>query len=452
MCIKNTYLCSIKTTNMTKIFSCFFVALCSIASYAIEPNDTTTFRKTGFSFGALPSVAYDHDLGFQYGLLSNLYWYGDGSNYPRYNHSLYLECSRYLAGTMLLRGYFDSRKLIPDCRTTIDLTWFNDLTCDFSGFNGYETRFKNEIIDKDDDQYVTSIFYKHKRRMTRAMLNIRRDIEGTKMFWQAGANVFNMDIGSVERHKLRHEVPDVETLYDKYVRWGLIKEKEANGGLDTYIRAGWGIDTRDNEAFATKGVWTEVLLAAAPEFLSKDKNGYGKLTIYHRQYFNLYNKRLVAAYRLGWQQKIWGTTPFYLLPHWNTGILGSATSQGLGGGKTLRGIVRNRIVGDGSIMGNFELRYIFCNLYLFGQNFSVGTNLFADMGMVTQRYKVDLSKVPQEEFDFCFTGEEEKMHTSAGIGLKIAMNHNFVISADWGKALDSNDGTSGLYVMMNYLF
>jgi len=444
---------------MSKAITTILAALVSIASFAEVKTDTTAFRKTGFSFGALPSVAYDHDLGFQYGVLSNLYWYGDGSNYPRYNHSLYLECSRYLAGTMLLRGYFDSRKLIPDCRTTIDLTWFNDLTCDFSGFNGHETRFRSEYIDKDnDDEYITSIFYKHKRRMTRAMLNIRKDIENSKMFYQIGANVFNMDIGPVQRHKLRHSVPDEETLYEKYVRWNLIKTKEADGGLDTYLRAGWGIDTRDNEAFATSGIWTEVLLAVAPEFLSKDKNGYGKLTIYHRQYFNLYAKKLVFAYRLGWQQKLWGDTPFYLLPHWNTGILGSATSQGLGGGKTLRGIVRNRIVGDGSFMGNLELRYIFLNTILFGQNFSVGTNLFADMGMVTQRYKVNLSNVPQntqderDEFNLCLTGADEKLHTSTGIGLKIAMNSNFVISADWGKALDNNDGTSGFYVMMNYLF
>lgn len=35
--------------------------------------------KTGWTFGVLPSVAYDADLGFQYGALTNLYYYGDGS-------------------------------------------------------------------------------------------------------------------------------------------------------------------------------------------------------------------------------------------------------------------------------------------------------------------------------------------------------------------------------------
>ena len=42
--------------------------------------------KKGFGFGALPAVSYDSDLGFQYGALVNLYDYGDGSRYPKYDH------------------------------------------------------------------------------------------------------------------------------------------------------------------------------------------------------------------------------------------------------------------------------------------------------------------------------------------------------------------------------
>lgn len=414
-------------------------------------SDTTKFRKTGFSFGALPAIAYDNDLGFEYGVLTNLYWYGDGSTYPRYNHSLYLEASRYVAGTYLLRSYFDSHTLIPGVRTTADITWFNDLTCDFTGFNGAESFYRKAFTDEDDDQYKSTIFYKHKRDMRRILLNIRSKSD-SKYFWQAGFTLFDMRIGSVERNKLRHDVPDIPTVYDKYVEWNIIKPDEADGGIDTYLRLGGGIDTRDHEAFATQGIWSEVLLAAAPEFLSSDKNNWGRLTVYHRQYFNLHAHQTVLAYRLGWQQKIWGDIPFYLLPHWNTGVLGAATSQGIGGSKTMRGIVRNRLVGDGSVMANVEFRHIFYTFMLGRQNFSIGTNLFADMGMVTQHYKVDKSLVPTDEYATYFTNDSETLHTSAGVGLKIAMNSNFVLSVDWGKATNQNDGTSGFYVLMNYLF
>ena len=47
--------------------------------------------KKGFSFGALPVVAYDSDVGFKYGALTNIYYFGDGSTYPKYLHSLFLE-------------------------------------------------------------------------------------------------------------------------------------------------------------------------------------------------------------------------------------------------------------------------------------------------------------------------------------------------------------------------
>jgi outer membrane protein assembly factor BamA len=103
-------------------------------------------------------------------------------------------------------------------------------------------------------------------------------------------------------------------------------------------------------------------------------------------------------------------------------------------------------------MANIELRQIIYSFMLAGQNFSIGTNLFTDMGMVTQLHDVDKSLVPSAEHDLYFTNDKETLHTSVGIGLKIAMNSNFVLSADWGKALSKNDGTSGFYVLMNYLF
>ena len=52
------------------------------------------YVKTGWTFGALPAVSYNTDLGFQYGGLVNLYYFGDGSTYPNYMHSVYAEVSR----------------------------------------------------------------------------------------------------------------------------------------------------------------------------------------------------------------------------------------------------------------------------------------------------------------------------------------------------------------------
>ncbi|MDO9634700.1 MAG: hypothetical protein Q7J05_06610, partial [Paludibacter sp.] len=68
--------------------------------------------KTGFGFGALPAVSFDSDLGFQYGAIVNLFDYGDGSKFPKYDHSLYMEWSRYTKGTGINRIMYDTEKLI----------------------------------------------------------------------------------------------------------------------------------------------------------------------------------------------------------------------------------------------------------------------------------------------------------------------------------------------------
>ena len=43
-------------------------------------------------------------------------------------------------------------------------------------------------------------------------------------------------------------------------------------------------------------------------------------------------------------------------------------------------------------------------------------------------------------------------HVTAGIGLKLVMNENFVMSADIGKALKEQDGNMEFYIGLNYLF
>ncbi len=62
--------------------------------------------KTGWTFGALPSIAYDADLGFQLGALANVYYYGDGSTYPEYLHSFYIEAAYTTKNYGLFRFFF----------------------------------------------------------------------------------------------------------------------------------------------------------------------------------------------------------------------------------------------------------------------------------------------------------------------------------------------------------
>lgn len=433
--------------------SLFAAAVCQTA---VGSDADSTFVKKGFSFGALPAVSYDSDLGFQYGVLSNLYWYGDGSRYPAYDHSLYLECSRYVAGTMLFRAYYDSpmalRRLSPTLRFTADFTLFRDLLMDFYGFNGRKAVYNDRWVDKEDDEYRTTAFYAQHRRMIRLMAGVRHDIPQTNLFAQLGVTAFNMECGSVRRSELRHDTPDVPTLYDLYREWGAIRSDEATGGTDVFIRLGIGYDSRDNQAFPTRGIWSEILVAAEPSCFTSHSTGFLRLTVNHRQYFALGTPDLVLAYRLTAQNRLAGRVPYYLLPHITTNTLTSSTSQGLGGSKTLRGVMRNRITADGIAMANIEARWLFVRFGLLKQQWAVGVNAFTDMGITTQEYDVDTSAVPQDVKDQYFRSGADHLHTSAGLGLKVHMNANFIVSVDYGKALSPDDGNGGFYVNMNYLF
>ncbi len=92
--------------------------------------------KTGLNFGPLPAVGYSSDLGWHYGVLSDIYWYGDGSTYPEYVWKANVEVSRYSKGNTVLHSFFDSKYLIPGLRVSAAISWFGNKTTNFYGFNG----------------------------------------------------------------------------------------------------------------------------------------------------------------------------------------------------------------------------------------------------------------------------------------------------------------------------
>ena len=68
--------------------------------------------------------------------------------------------------------------------------------------------------------------------------------------------------------------------------------------------------------------------------------------------------------------------------------------------------------------------------------------------MVTGEFEIDSSGADP---DF-FPDDNEALHLSAGGGLHIAWNRNFVVAVDYGRALDKRDGDSGLYIGLDFLF
>jgi len=454
---------TIKYKLMRKVI--LSLAVLFIISSGWAQTDTTKTKKdekvkTGFGIGGVPALAYDSDLGFLYGVILNLYNYGDGSNYPNYNQSLYLEWSRTTKGSGKNIIEYDDRNIFPNTRMKAEVSYLTEQALDFYGFNGYNSYLGNHFLDKESDYYISRLYYRHDRKLLRIGANFEGKLKGDHWRWLGGAKYYGVKIGSIDLAKLNKGkdeadmLPDTVSLYDKYVAWNAIPADQKDGGNTTLLNFGVVYDTRDVESSPGKGMWSEAIIQAAPGFLG-NKYSYSRLILTHRQYFSLIKKKLVFAYRISAQTKLTGEMPFYMLPFY---IRSNSVKDGLGGSKTLRGILRNRVVGDGVALANLELRWTFLRTVFLNQNFTITLSGFADAGQVILPYEFNKSGVTA---GYGFTKEQnllmmdyssEKLHISYGGGLHFALNTNFIIAVDYGLAGNPQDGKSGLYIALNYIF
>ena len=466
--------------------------------------------KTGWNFGVLPSVAFDADLGFQGGALTNIYYYGDGSQYPEYIHSIYAEAAYTTKNYGIFRVNYDSKYLIPKHRLTLDATYQPDAMCDFYGFNGYQSIY-NQSLHKwnknpekmDVDTYQSRAFYKYKRNLFR----FAADIEGTiwkNIKWNAGVGVLGYMIGECDidmlNGKHKYELgedgkptdskamnPAIEGLYEKYVKWGLIDQAESEGGWHPYVRLGLTYDSRDQRTCPTKGIYADAFFTYTAAFGEQATAGYNHLqfNFNFRHYVPVYRDRVTFAYRIGTQNNIAGKSPFYMNTYLNTLFIQRVMYEGLGGANSLRGIMRNRILANGFAYANVELRCKVAKFDIGRQHFYIGLAPFFDLGVITQPYELDEAAIkqayakdvldailstPSEDSpvpplplgDYFALDENGNLddsrvympHMAAGVGLKVAMNENFIVSVDWATPLNKADNgkVSNLYIKIGYMF
>ncbi len=451
-----------------RLLSICLISLFSItifAQYENPHNETSQKQenvKTGFSLGVLPVVAYDSDIGFKYGGLVNLYWYGDGSRYPKYDHSVYVEWSRTTKGNGINQVTWETDKLLPGIRSLFEVSYLTEKALDFYGFNGYGAVYDLDFEEEGMDQFgnANRLYYRHSRELLRIKADFQGEIIGQKLRWLGGIAFYGNSIDSVDIDGLNEgkegDLLSHNSLYGNYLDWGLIQGDQANGGNHTILKGGLIYDTRDNEPNPFSGIWSEMQLHYAPSFLSNTDYSYARIVLTHKQYFTLIPEWMNFAYRVSYQGKIAGEMPFYMMPF----IFQTApklTRDGVGGAKTVRGVRRNRIVGDGFAFANFELRGKILRTNVLNQNFYIALSAFADAGMVTQKYDFDSSGMPGSlpaylPAEILDLDAKEVPHFGVGGGIHFALNQNFILTVDYGFAVKKDDGDSGLYINLDFLF
>ena len=434
--------------------------------------------KTGYNFGPLPAVAFDADKGFQLGALLNIYDFGDGSTYPNPRQQWYFEASFFTKGSQLYTVSYDNRFLIPGVRLSSTFTLTNDKAMDFYGFNGYMSYFDHEMValgkDKDNhDNYI----YTPKYRINRVAMLFKTDFTGNiwdnKLFWEAGYHLSYFKQGAINREKINKNkdedkmFPDDEpTLFEQYRTWGIISDEEAEGGLNSTVRAGLLYDTRDKEGAPSRGIWAEGHLTMAPKWLGT-KIPYYKYSATFRQYLPIVdNDILTFAYRLNYEGTIGKDAPYYVLPYIT--VMGASYDRdGMGGYRTIRGLMRNRVQGLDIASYNAELRWRFVQFALWKQNIAFGLNVFSDGTMVTRNFDMSFKGDEQHRQEYneymALTGNRtaDIPHITVGGGLRFIMNQNFIVAFEYGLPVSkfskdpfikNQDGNGAFYINTGFLF
>ncbi len=150
-----------------------------------------------------------------------------------------------------------------------------------------------------------------------------------------------------------------------------------------------------------------------------------------RRYVPL-GERLTFANRL-LVQNVEGDAPFHDLYIVQTSF---KQREGLGGGRTLRGIPKNRYVGKGLFLWNAELRWHAADFTMVGRSFHVVLSTFVDTGRVWAD-----GLVPGELFS--------DLHVAYGGGMRVGLGENFIAGVDVGR---SSQSSASIYINTGYAF
>jgi hypothetical protein len=403
--------------------------------------------KKGYNLAPLPEFIIDPFIGLYLGIYSTIFDYGDGKLYPNFYRSLTIAAAHGTKGkTNFGLDYISYSKFILSAK----ISYTKSTMYPFYGYNGYQTLYDEGYHDDTKNNYITSPFYNYQQKLSRLVVFIQDTIRGTFFNWQVGFDLGYYKTSRVDFAKLNKGVdsaelaPDLPTLYDRYIAWGIISDKEKDGGWANAIRMAMVYDTRDRLTNPMQGIWTDLTLRYTPSFLGSEKTAL-QLAFTHRHYITILKEKLSFAYRLRYDA-CFGKLPFYTSQILADGI------EGIGGTNTLWGIHQNRIIANQFAMGNFELRAKLIRFKFIKQNWYLGLVPLFHTGYMIKGIDMNLSGLTQNEFQTYFSTTSQKWYSSYGVGGKIVMNENTVIGVDWAHSVNSGAGNDALYVGLGYSF
>jgi len=406
---------------MKKLAVVFSLSLISLLGTAQETP------KTGWVYTPMPNFSYNTDLGLNLGAFCDFFYYGDGTAYPNFLHHAGFSASYATKGSWYTHAYLESVALIPGIRFSASATYRDALANNFYGYNGIASPFFEEL---ELNAGTRTAWYTNRRRFFRASASFQGKI-GPHLSWLGGAVFRHVRIGDFSLSNY----DSGKSLYLLYHDLGLIRDDEFGGGTSLEFKGGLTYDTRDVELFPSKGAYAEAMLVGNTDLLHGRYN-YLQLSLHWRHYLTLVPGRLIFAYHLGLQQTLSGDIPFYNLNELATLHYAYEEFSGLGSRYSVRGYRYTRISAAGYAWANLELRVIPLRFKMFNQNFHIVINPFMDLAGITKTYRADEQKNANPGTIAVFQDRKLPVMASAGVGGKLHMNTNFILSLDFAKGFN----------------
>jgi hypothetical protein len=367
---------------------------------------------TGLQVAGIPAINFDSDEGFGYGAIVGVYEYGDGGSDPyvwTFQPAVFLTTR----GRRDVSLFFDSPRALPGgLRLDVYAARDKHIATPYYGM-GNGSVFDRQLVT-DENPY----FYRFGRLRWQVAANVQRPLGNRSLRLLAGVGAARVTLESVPKGK-------GETLLARELSGAPDPQGWTN---DARIGVIW--DTRDRESGTRSGTFVEVLVQRADRWMGSDYS-YTRTTLTDRRYYPL-GSSVVLANRFLLQHVTRGA-PLHDLHRIQTS---ARQQEGLGGAKSVRGLLKNRYVGRGLFLWNAEVRWRAADFSFLSRPFHVVLSVFADSGRVWSN-GIRLNELASA------------LHRGYGGGLRVGMGEDFVVAIDAGN---SNEAGMAIYVGLGYLF
>lgn len=382
--------------------------LCLLSPALCRAQETTLGR---LQFTGLPALNYNSDEGFGYGVVGGVYRYGAAGRDP-YLWSFEPTIFFTTGGRREVSAVADAPFVFGGVgRLTLFVGFERDCCQPYFGL-GNASMYDPDLAKLESGPS----FYTYGRRRWSAVLNLQ---------WRMNRSL--RILTGLAAHHNAGESRHLNTLFAQDSTTGTLPASQLSAA-SIGPKVGIVLDSRDHERDPHRGLWAEVLLWQGLRLTGSEHN-FTRLTGTVRGYLPLGSSLTLAGRLVG--ERVAGTMPVPMLPD----IASSFRDvTGLGGDKSIRGVLRNRYLGASRFLANLELRWRGRPFVVLGQRWRLGAVAFVDTGRV---------------WDATDEVTDRGLHWGRGGGLRVTWGDAFIVAMDVAHASEAGLQT---YIGLGQLF